>query len=342
MKKVIFILSIFVLCFSSCKKNNIFVSENITEVEETKEEKSETGNTQEIKSFTVTKTVEQDGYQNTDPMRSDYAESDSDGYSWRYRDCTYEKTDSVLSKEKLLSTAWYMDDAVNQYYVLCFYTDGKFKAGTRQAGVDYIGTYEVRDGKVYMKTLESYDIGILGYFPGPGQEYTGVFHPYSDSVLYDHELVVDGYRFFPGNCYKENGSDAVLQSIPVIVERRRAIVNDNVKLRSGPGITYEQLHCERTSAMVSEMFNVSSIKKPAPLITGSDFSIIARTVEKDNIKGDEAYWYYILYSDGFESVYYGWIFGAWIENYEEDLSALYWNMTYEGIKEKYNLYDYEP
>lgn len=260
MKKVIFILSTFVLCFSSCKKNNISVSENKTEVEETKEGKSETGNTQEIKSFTVTKTVEQDGYQNTDPMRSDYAESDSDGY-----------------------------------------------------------------------------------FPGPDdEEYSGVFHPYSDSVLYDHELIVDGYRFFPGNCYKENGSDAVLQSIPVIVERRRAIVNDNVKLRSGPGITYEQLHCERTSAMAYEMFNVSSIKKPAPLITGSDFSIIARTVEKDNIMGDEAYWYYILYSDGFESVYYGWIFGAWIENYEEDLSALYRNMTYEGIKEKYNLYDYEP
>ena len=198
MKRILFVIASFIFCLSACKKNGNSVAEQTNEVkaeeiiiDESKAAKEELENNNESK--------KKDSFQTLDPLRSDYKESDSDGYSWRYRDCTYDKNDTTLTKEKLLSTAWSMDSEVNQYYILCFYTDDVFKAGTRQAGVNCIGTYEVRDGKVFMKTTQQSDIGIEQYFPSSEEEYYGDFHPYSDSVIFSHELVINGYRFFPGN-----------------------------------------------------------------------------------------------------------------------------------------------
>ena len=72
-----------------------------------------------------------------------------------------------------------------------------------------------------MRSTEQKDIGINQYLQTSGEEYCGEFHPYSDSVLFSHELVINGYRFFPGNCYKENGETALVHNIPVVVEIKR-------------------------------------------------------------------------------------------------------------------------
>ena len=333
MKIKLFIIISLILCLSSCnKKDNSLVektNEVKTEIKQVEAKKPQKNNTE--------KNENADSFQSFDNMRSDYKESGSDGYSWRYRTCTYDKNDTVLSKEKLLSTLWSMDDEVNQYYVLCFYTDGVFKAGTYQGGVNYTGTYEVRDGKLFMQLLKHNDIGIDQYLNTSDEEYSGEFHPYSDNVLYSHELVINGYHFFPGNCYKENGETASIHNIPVVVEIKKAIVTDNVKLRSGPDTNYEQLNCYYTINMISEGFPNAKIEKPAPLLKYSDFSIIAHTVKKEKIGNDEDYWYYILYSDGFESVYYAWIYGAWIADFEEILRNEYMEKWWDHAKEKYNL-----
>ena len=189
MKKYIFLAACLIVCLSSCNKGKNTGLENTSEVKAEIEQTDE--NIAEEK--TASDHPEEKAlFQNTDPLRSDYRESDSDGYSWRYRDCTYDKNDTALTKEKLLSTSWSMDSEVNQYYILCFYSDGVFKSGTRQAGVNCMGTYEVHDGKVFMKTKEQKDIGIEQYLPTSEEEYYGDFHPFSDSVIFSHELVING------------------------------------------------------------------------------------------------------------------------------------------------------
>lgn len=340
MKRILFVIASFIFCLSACNKTGNSVVEQTNEVkaEEIKIDESKAAK-EELENNNGSE--KKDSFQTLDPMRSDYKESDSDGYSWRYRDCTYDKNDRVLTKEKLLSTSWSMDSEVNQYYILCFYTDDVFKAGTRQAGVNCIGTYEVRDGKVFMKTTGQYDIGIEQYFPASEEEYYGDFHPYSDSVIFSHELVINGYRFFPGNCYKEDGESALVQDIPLVVESKKAIVTDNVKLRSGPGTNYKQLDCYLTINLIAEGYPNSRIERPAPLLKYSDFHTLGHTLKKDKIGDDEAYWYYIVYSDGFESSYNAWIYGAWIEDFDESLSDDYWKKWWELAKEKYNLKQYD-
>lgn len=342
MKKSFLLISILIICLSSCNKGKNPVAETDTEVKTVAAVESKTEENQAPeKPQTEESTDDTPGFQNKDPMRSDYRESRADGYTWRYRDCTYDKNDTVLTKEKLLSTLWSMDTSVNQYYCLCFYTDGVFKAGTRQAGVDCEGTYEVRDGKVYMKTSKQNDIGIDAYFPVSDEEFSGELNCNSDNVTYAHELVINGYKFFPGKCIKENGEKALLNGIPVIVEIRNAVATDNVKLRAGPGVNYEQLNCDYTTYVISERYPKAHVEKPAPLLRYTIFTILARSEKKEKIGDDEAYWYYIGCSDGFESIDYSWIYGAWVQDYEESLREVYWDKWLSSAKDKYNLRQWE-
>ena len=61
------------------------------------------------------------GYQSEDILKINYRKNSNDGMSWKKREQKYNSNDTVLSKEKLLSTSWVMSP--NESYVLLFYSD---------------------------------------------------------------------------------------------------------------------------------------------------------------------------------------------------------------------------
>lgn len=76
-------------------------------------------------------------------MKSNYKQYKWDGYSWRYRENTYDISDLKMSKEKLLSTKWIIELQNQWDFWLVFYTDDVFKFGGTRAGVLVTGKYEV-------------------------------------------------------------------------------------------------------------------------------------------------------------------------------------------------------
>ena len=99
MKIKLFIIISLILCLSSCnKKENSLVektNEVKTEIKQVEEKKPQENNTE--------KNENADSFQSFDNMRSDYKESDSDGYSWRYRTCTYDKNDTSTAAQFLIT-----------------------------------------------------------------------------------------------------------------------------------------------------------------------------------------------------------------------------------------------
>jgi hypothetical protein len=139
-----------------------------------------------------------DDFQSFDNMLSTFKESEIDGYSWRMRESHYINNDKNLTKEKLLSTVWVMDPLVNETCLLVFYSDDFFKIGTYQGGVSITGKYKIINSSLI---LYSYNIDdyINNYVKLNGNDVTANINFKSDNVFYNHELNINGIRFFAGD-----------------------------------------------------------------------------------------------------------------------------------------------
>jgi hypothetical protein len=267
----------------------------------------------------VSTSNEHKDYQSNDKMMSNYRESKGDGYSWRYREITYNKNDKIVTKNKMLSTVWKMDSKVNQYAVLVFYSDDVFKIGTFQAGVSIQGNYRIENSNIYLSNYNA-DEFMNQFIKFNNKETEGVVIFNSDNVEYDHELFIGGTKFFPLGSEKVNGDKAIIQDSNVIVDKSTYVFNDTVRFRTKPSVDSDCIDISLYNEMSGGRIKTNSFKK------GTIVNTIAKTVNTEKIDGKIASWYYLVVSDGFEGRQYGWVFGAYFDQYIKENDSIYWEI----------------
>lgn len=345
LKHFITILLTFSLLFSACKKNNPTPAEVITESEPAAEESetAETSHTQvkeEAKKEAEAEEETEDpeisgtpasvidakidalGYQHEDKLKVNYRDGPNDGYSWHSRECNYDINDKRLSKEKLLSTVWFLDEKYGKSIKLVFYSDDYFMIGSGYIGPSAFGKYKIEDDKLI---LYDYDhVGGRDYYDKifTSDEVIGELRFESDHFLVDNELLLNDVKFFPYGCPKLAGSHALINGINAIAVSEEKVLTDNVKFRTEPNTNSETIVPE----IYEEIFhNEPNWRMPDCLIKGQVLTLYARTENLETIDGETAYWYYtgmptIAYYD------YGWIFGGWFEEYDESKKDEYFKI----------------
>ncbi|MBR6153656.1 MAG: hypothetical protein IKQ43_04390 [Treponema sp.] len=344
---VIAVMTVTVL-LSSCNKNNSTESESLSEstqaVDETTDSsknvnalsfdnnhESATDNQISVEEKTepekskyqiIVERIKSIGYQTEDPLKTNYTGPYDGWYTWHTRENNYDINDKRLSKEKLLSTLWLLDDKLYYSYRLLFYSDDYFKIGSHWDGPDAFGRYKVEDGKVILYDYDHVQRDIYDRI-FTSEEVIGELKFESDSFLVDNELLFNGVRFIPNGCPKLDGSHALIDGINAIAVNLKVVLTDNVKFRTAPNTKAETM----VSEIYEEIFhNEPNWRMPDCLIKGEVLTLYARTENPETIDGATAYWYYTGMPMVTGYYQYGWIFGGWFEDYDEAKKDEYFEM----------------
>jgi hypothetical protein len=263
--------------------------------------------------------------QNENPLLSSYSEGPNDGYSWRKREIKYDRNTVSLSKEVLVSTIWVRGISDGYNTKLIFYLDDIFRMGTNQAGVESEGNYRIIDDKTVELTFirSSY-----GNSPPPTPiQYTFRIDPnefWEQHCLYD-EINNNSWRAYGSK--PPIGSVVNLNDINVMRENSVYVVLENVKFRTGPGIEFNAIDI---SKYIDAPINGSLDYLPA----GEKLYIEAITVEKTQISEWLAPWYYVRYPVYHDYVM-GWVFGEFLEPYDDSKEETYKKRNNEEWKKIY-------
>ena len=326
------------LLLNSCKKNNTVESENIVETNQIAEE-IQTPETIEVQAekeiqeeepeilgtpaSVIDAKIDALGYQHEDKLKVNYRDGPNDGYSWHSRECNYDINDKTLSKEKLLSTVWFLDEKYGKSIKLVFYSDDYFMIGSGYIGPSAFGKYKIEDDKLI---LYDYDhVGGRDYYDKifTSDEVIGELKFESDSFLVDNELLLNGVRFIPNGCPKLAGSHALINGINAIAVGEEKVLTDNVKFRTEPNTNSKTIVPE----IYEEIFrNEPNWRMPDCLVKGEVLTLYARTENPETIDGETAYWYYTGMPTIASYYDFGWIFGAWLEDYDETKKDEYFEM----------------
>ncbi len=248
---------------------------------------------------------------------------------WYERSAVYNKNDFSISKEKLTSAIWRMDPDYNQYALLVFDENNEFKIGTLQAGVFLRGNYRIENNQII---LFDYIIdsrrGID--FTINGEEYTASINFDSINYLYKHELVIEGISFFPVGSEKDPGESALINGEKVIVVRNNYVFNDTVKFRAKPTLKSDLIKVIR----YSELEYNRRLPDIHYFVKGTIVEVLAKKTEAETIDGVSASWCYIKVFDGFEGYQYGWVFGAYFNEYDKTKKGEYNEIMWNEIKTK--------
>ena len=249
------------------------------------------------------KSIESKGYQSENPLNIFYRKNSNDGISWRKRELKYDKNDKTLSKEKLMSTIWRMES--NTSWMLLFYADDYFAIGW--GDVAAFGKYSVKDNKVILSSFDyNHNIDFLTSI-FTGQTITAELSFKTNHFYYANELNLNGVKFCPDGCEKENGDTAIIDGNPVVVERSKKIFTDNVRFRKGPSIKSKT----QNIGLYDEMYN----EKTDVIKRGEKITTYARTENAETIDGINACWYYISLQD-VDGLQFGWVFGGYFKDVE--------------------------
>ncbi len=348
LRTVIIAVTAVTFLLSSCNKNNSSGSESLAEKSHGREETNDSSENVNALSFdnnnesaaynktsiegnkeqgkTTIQIIEERikaiGYQSDDPLKTNYTGPYDGWYTWHTRENNYDINDKTLSKEKLVSTLWLLDDELNKSYRLLFYSDDYFKMGSHYVGVDAFGKYKIEDGKVI---LYDYDHVQRDFYDKmfSSEEVIGELKFESDSFLVDNELLFNGVRFIPNGCPKLDGSHALIDGINAIAVNLKVVLTDNVKFRTEPNTNSKTIVPE----IYEEIFhNEPNWRMPDCLVKGEVLTLYARTENLETIDGETAYWYYTGMPTIASYYDFGWIFGAWLEDYDETKKDEYFEM----------------
>ena len=247
---------------------------------------------------------------------STFSKGPMDGYSWRQRQINYDITDTNLSKEKLISTIWRMNFEINPYAVLVFYTDDVFRIGTTTAGKSIEGKYKIENGKLILFNYNHDDKNGVGYTL-TGDECICTINFSSEHFIYKHELEIQGVKYFPDGSEKGYGESAKINGITVNTIMKNYVFNDTVKFRSEPNLSSDLIQVCLYNELTNGNLITYSFKK------GTVVHVLAELPQKETIAGDKGSWCYIRVNDGCGGNQFGWVFGAYFDEYDNSKQKEY-------------------
>jgi hypothetical protein len=121
----------------------------------------------------------------------------------------------------------------------------------------------------------------------------------NDDLLCSYKVVGSGGKeFFSKNHRPPQGAKRKIDGIVVYVYNAGGEVNENARMRVGPGVQYN---------------NVVFDRKQVILPKASGVTIYGRSENQTTIDGITAYWYYCDYMAGYWEYAHGWIWGGLID-----------------------------
>lgn len=261
--------------------------------------------------------------QSIDNMLSTYKKGSSDGYSWRYRENTYNVKNTNLTKDKLLSTIWVTDPLQRLQIILVFYKDDFFKIGTRQSGVEIQGNYIVTNNTIQ---LTKYPI-TNDFISRTGLTKTNTncnFVTNQNDLFYQDFILINGIKYYAVGSEQPNDKEISFNGIEVVINSDIKVMNDNVKFRNMPSTKGELIRVYQYGEVTTDL--ITSLKK------GTIVNLIARTKKIDKIDNISSSWYYIKIFDGYEWYQYGWIFGGYFSDYDKNKDDEYWSIVMKELK----------
>lgn len=258
--------------------------------------------------------------------------NEEDPYSWRSREIQYSGSVEAISKEYLCSTIWNASsyDTNTLGVFLAFYLDDEFRMGTLQGGIELGGKYEVLDdGKVKLSDVvyvyneqdsdtASNDI-LTKIFSG--EEWILNFEVNLENFWYADNLYGDnqdkGLFFGATGSEPPFGEVYIINGNKIVKEEWKAVNTERVELKKEP-----VAGAETKKIGFVYQYDIENILQLDYLLKGAVFTVIGKSEEKSIVDGNESYWYYIRYHD-WEFPTYGWVFGEYIEAYDENRAAEY-------------------
>ncbi|SCY10523.1 SH3 domain-containing protein [Alkaliphilus peptidifermentans] len=264
-------------------------------------------------------------------------EQNNDLSSWRRRKVQYPGSVEAISKDYLASTIWnagkvdYLD---NLGLVLVFYLDDEFRIGSLQGGIELGGKYELLDNnKVKLFDLqysEGYEDSLTENIMQTvftGDEWILSFEVNKENLWYSDHLYGENRLHFWGaqgseppfgEVYKINGHS-------IVKEEWEAVTNARLKFRTQPDKTSQT---NRIGFVYQ--YDIEKNLILDYLLIGAKFTVLGRTEEKLNVDNIENYWYFIRYNDS-EFPTYGWVFGEYIETFDEERATQYYEIYMQEV-----------
>jgi hypothetical protein len=260
-------------------------------------------------------------------LQSTYKKSRGDGYSWRWRYIKFIIGPKNLTKEVLCSTKWIPsaepDDAS---LLLMFYLDDVFKLGYASSGVVLSGNYQViSDNEVKLYNFKKGNAKNI-YFERD-DIILKLFVNQNDFWFSEKIASTDNkFTFYPLGSESEENKEYIYQGIPVYKTCGKYVSTLNLKIRTKPNIK------SKTVNNPTYTFPFSHTKPIDLYIQGTSFEVLGRTTKKEKVYEYNNYWYltkFYIYN-GFK---FGWVYGEFIEPYDESKKEIYEKQIKQGLKD---------
>lgn len=254
----------------------------------------------------------------------------------------------TLEDRNLFETIWYVDKEKDGC-ALTFFNDGRYLLQVNRFGDDVIGDYEI---------IDNYTIKLIPMLSWGAKEGDYLYPEYYESmtltlkrdlknISYSDMLIMEGTNDVFYSCFSttEVGSECIQGGYEVFkTVRTGAILINRTNLKEKPDINSKNSYVNFSYVINyfidnpykmeeyytrDELFEI--FENLDGYLKGMDVISLARTKDKYKINGSEDYWYYVS-SYYFEGVYYeGWIYGAYLESFDETKVDEYMKMLMEEI-----------
>lgn len=235
--------------------------------------------------------------------------------------CNSNTVETTINSNNVCDILWIFNPQKFNDMYLWFYPNGEFYIGTNYHGVWFAtGKYEVIDSETMRLFEFSKNLDIIGYDDLNEIKLKIKCNP--RHFYYEELLYIDGTNDYFGNantCTVSEG-EFDLNNISVIKEYGKFVVVENLRFRSEPNITSDTIPVYYFGYGTKDYF-----------VKGSLLNSIAKSVLRYEIDGFNNYWYYIDYYDD-EYHVTGWVYGEFIEPYNEDLRDYYYDIYKEEIE----------
>jgi hypothetical protein len=254
---------------------------------------------------------------------------------------------NTFEDKNLFETIWYVDKEL-EGSALMFFNDGRYLLAVNRFGDDVIGDYKIIDDytiKLIPKLLWGAEEGDYLY-PEYYESMTLTLKRDSKNIYYTDMLILEGtgdvfYSLFSAT---EEGAECLIDGYEVNkTDETDAVIMVRTNLKEKLDInskdidaafTYEVNYFVDNPYKLEGYYTKEELKLFEDLdglLKGMTVTTLARTKDKYSVSGKEDFWYYVSYYYFGGVSYEGWVYGAYLESFDQTKVDIYLKMLMEEV-----------
>lgn len=252
-----------------------------------------------------------------------------------------------LNSPELFDVIWYDDSNSTASYM--FFKGGTYLYQVSRFGPDIIGKYNIIDEETMKLTpIPDFEGELIATDPELYQEVTLKLKKNPDDLFYKELLLEEETNRVFSSIFSapEVGDTCIVDGFEVTkTELTKYIIIDRTDLKEIPDINSKDaevyysdydyygntVYEDKVAEFLTLEESIELFNKVDSFIKGMKIGVLARSNDKDVVNGIEDYWYYVSYCYFEGGNYYGWVFGSYIEPYDETKDSEYVQMFIDEI-----------